>query len=341
MTPLADNSALSDKFTFADGPTFDDLRIGDTSHPTIGMTITDGTASHHQAIVGDRLRLALDEELAMRVTGGPRIAHPALVWDVSIGQSTLFTQKVKANLFYRGLSFHLVPRIGDTLKTTTTVVGLHSNSPKPDRAPTGMALLRIDTVDQKDRLVLSYYRCAMLPRGSETARNEGARDVSPAYTRVNLEPYKRWRIGRSDIVAPRRLAGLAPGSVLDVRAGDVVTSAPELARLTLNVAAVHHDERAGGGRRLVYGGHTVGIVLSQATRALPDIATVLSWERCDHIAPVYEGDTVTSDHEIRSRQSQDGWLVTSIRSRGFAMRSGTSTEVLNWEWTALLPAPAK
>ncbi|WP_433724533.1 acyl dehydratase [Nocardia sp. CA-129566] len=305
------------------------------------MTITDGIAAHHQAIVGDRLRLALDEELARRVTGGPRIAHPALVWDVSIGQSTLFTQKVKANLFYRGLSFHMVPRIGDTLKTTTTVVGLHSNSPKPDRAPTGMALLRIDTVDQRDSLVLSYHRCAMLPRRSETARTEGLRDVSPTHTRVQLHPYERWRIELSDMVAPGRLTRLAPGSVLGVEAGDVVTSAPELARLTLNVAAAHHDERTGGGRRLVYGGHTVGIVLSQATRVLPDIATVLSWERCDHVAPVYEGDTITSNHEIRSLQPQDGWLVASIRSRGFAMRSGTSTEILNWVWTALLPAATR
>ncbi|MGW4720252.1 acyl dehydratase [Nocardia sp. NPDC004260] len=305
------------------------------------MTLTDGTAAHHQAIVGDRLRLALDEEFALRVTGGSRIAHPALVWDVSIGQSTLFTQKVKANLFYRGLSFHTVPRIGDTLRTTTTVVGLHSNTPRPNRAPTGMALLRIDTVDQRNDPVLSYHRCAMLPRRSDTIREEGPRDVSPTPANVHLDPYKRWSIEQPDIVAPGRLAGLAPGSVLNVHAGDVVTSAPELARLTLNVAAAHHDERVGGGRRLVYGGHTVGIVLSQATRVLPDIATVLSWERCDHIAPVYEGDTITSSHEVHSLQSRDGWVMARINSQGFAMRSGTSTEVLNWVWTALLPALTK
>ena len=40
--------------------------------------------------------------------------------------------------------------------------------------------------------------------------------------------------------------------------GDVVSSAPELARLTLNIAATHHDSRVGG-RRLVYGGHTIGL----------------------------------------------------------------------------------
>ncbi len=103
------------------------------------MTLTPGVAAAHQAIVGDRLRMALDAELAHAVTGVPgALAHPALVCDVAIGQSTLATQRVKANLFYRGLAFHRFPVIGDTLFTRTEVVGLKQNSdqarPGPDRS---------------------------------------------------------------------------------------------------------------------------------------------------------------------------------------------------------------
>ena len=47
------------------------------------------------------------------MTGGGPIAPPALVWDVSIGQSTVVTRHVRANLFYRGLAFRRVPVIGD------------------------------------------------------------------------------------------------------------------------------------------------------------------------------------------------------------------------------------
>ncbi len=93
------------------------------------MTLTPGVAAAHQQILGDRLRLALDAELAHAVTGVPgALAHPALVCDVAIGQSTLVTQRVKANLFYRGLVFHRFPVIGDTLFTRTEVVGLKQNS---------------------------------------------------------------------------------------------------------------------------------------------------------------------------------------------------------------------
>ena len=60
--------------------------------------------------MGDRLRLALDADLCAAVTGAPAaLAHPGLVCDVAIGQSTLVTQRVKANLFYRGLTFHPIP----------------------------------------------------------------------------------------------------------------------------------------------------------------------------------------------------------------------------------------
>lgn len=83
---------------------------------------------------------------------------------------------------------------------------------------------------------------------------------------------------------------------------DLVSGAPELARLTLNIAATHHDWRVSG-RRLVYGGHTIGLALAQATRLLPNLATVLDWESCDHTAPVHEGDTLYSELHIESAQA--------------------------------------
>ena len=112
------------------GPYFDDLVVGQVFDAAPAMTLTPGIAAVHQAIVGDRLRMALDADLSAAVTGAPAaLAHPALVCDVAIGQSTLATQRVKANLFYRGLSFHRFPVIGDTLYTRTEVVGLRAIPP--------------------------------------------------------------------------------------------------------------------------------------------------------------------------------------------------------------------
>ena len=98
------------------------------------------------------------------MTGSERpLAHPALVWDVAIGQSTLLTQRVIGNLFYRGLVLRRAPVIGDTLHTQHRGRGAAPELAQAGRAATGMAVLRVRTSDQQDRRVLDFWRCAMLP----------------------------------------------------------------------------------------------------------------------------------------------------------------------------------
>jgi acyl dehydratase len=323
-------------------PYFDELHTGQVSAAAPAMTLTSGLATVHQSILGDRLRLPLDAELSAAVTGSTApLAHPGLVCDVAIGQSTLVTQHVKANLFYRGLVFYRFPVIGDTLFTRTEVVGLKKNSAKPDRAPTGLVALRMTTIDQADRLILDFYRCAMLPLSPGAGPNDAdhADDLSKVGADLAPPPsaVDEWDgdVFRERIPGPHFDTDLA-GTVLRSSA-DVVSSAPELARLTLNIAAVHHDSRIGG-RRLVYGGHTIGLALAQASRLLPNLATVLGWRSCDHTAPVYEGDTLYSELHIDSNEPTDNGGVLGLRSLVYAVsdtHDDPPRQVLDWRFTAL------
>jgi acyl dehydratase len=327
------------------GPYFDDLAMGQVFDWAPAMTLSAGMAAAHQAIVGDRLRLALDTDLCAAVTGSPGpLAHPALVCDVAIGQSTLVTQRVKANLFYRGLTFHRFPIIGDSLYTRTEVVGLRANSRRPGRAPTGMVALRMLTIDQADQLVLDFYRCAMLPAGPGWNPDDGSEAPGDDLSAIGADvpgpahdPTAQWDgdVFRNRVPGPHFDPGLA-GAVLR-STGDVVSSAPELARLTLNVAATHHDSRVGG-RRLVYGGHTIGLALAQASRLLPNLVTVLGWESCDHTGPVHEGDTLYSELHIETAQPTDHGGVLGLRSVVYAAgdRAGEPDRpVLDWRFSAL------
>ena len=323
------------------GPYFDDLGAGQVFDWAPSMTLTAAAAAVHQSIIGDRLRLALDADLAVAVTGATAaLAHPAtLVCDVAIGQSTLATQRVKANLFYRGLALHRFPVIGDTLFTRTEVVGLKQNASKPGREPTGLAALRMTTIDQIGRLVLDFHRCAMLPLREGAADTGHADDMSTIGTNSALatDPTADWdaETFRARVPGAHFDSGIA-GSVLHSTA-DVVSSAPELARLTLNIAATHHDSRPGG-QRLVYGGHTIGLAFAQANRLLPNIATVLGWESCDHTGPVHEGDTLYSelhvDGAVPLPDNRGG--VLKLRSLVYAVGVGTEDrQVLDWRFTAL------
>ncbi|GAA1970618.1 MaoC family dehydratase [Nocardioides panacihumi] len=323
------------------GPYFDELEVGMTFESAPAMTLTAGLAASHRAILGDRIRLALDEELSRAVTGSATpTASPSLVWDVAIGQSTLATHHVKANLFYRGLRFHRFAHIGDTIRTRTEVVGLRENSAKPGRAATGLAALRMTTTDQRGDTVLDFHRCAMLPVGpaADPDRLVPHEDLSL----IGADETPAWRSPDGwDLTAFRtgvRGFGGAPDLVGDsfTTSGDVVSSAPELARLTLNIAAVHHDERVSGSR-LVYGGHTIGLALAQLTRALPDVVTVLGWESCDHIAPVHEGDTLTSEIEVIGSTPLTQGHAVRLRSVVSVHGSAEGPRpVLDWRYTVLL-----
>lgn len=325
----------------AEGPYFEELTPGQVFDAAPGLTLTPGHGALHQAIVGDRLRLPLDAELCAAVTGAAPLAHPALVWDVAIGQSTLATHHVRANLFYRGLVFHRAPVIGDTLRTSTEVVALRRNTPREGRAPTGLAALRITTVDQRDRPVLAFWRCAMLPlrlplrdpdAPAGDAADMGAVGEPPADAAL-ARVAAGWALDAfRDRVPGAHFDDVEEGMTWQVGGADVVSSAPELARLTLNVAQIHHDAGAAGGRRLVYGGHTIGLALSQATRALPNLVTVAGWHGCDHLGPVHEGDAVTSSVTLERRVPlPGGGGLVHLRSRVHA-----AGEVLDWRFVAVM-----
>jgi acyl dehydratase len=326
-------------------PYFEDLQVGWCERSAPSVTLSEGMAAVHQAILGDRLRLALDRKLARDLLGlrGP-MAHPALVWDVAIGQSTVLTARVIANLFYRGLVLLHLPVIGDTLSTSTEVVAMRQTTPRPERPASGLVVLRVRTVDQEGREVLDFWRCAMMPlRDPEgTTGHADNFEAIPA----ELDPMTlraataSWNLHDFPGGREKTLSELAPGMRWSVHGGDVVSSAPELARLTLNEAAVHRDRHCSpDGRRLVYGGHTIGLAAAQASRACPEIVTIVGWHSCEHLAPVHEGDTLHSKLELESIEPlENGGALAHLRSRVQAQGEdgNESIAVLDWRFVAVL-----
>ncbi len=326
-------------------PFFEDLHVGWCERSAPSVTLSEGMAAVHQAILGDRLRLALDRKLARDLFGlRGAMAHPALVWDVAIGQSTVLTARVIANLFYRGLVLLHTPVIGDTLSTITEVVALRQSTPRPQRAASGLAVLRVRTSDQEGREVLDFWRCAMLPLRDPEGESGHAdsfetvpAELDPAALRVATATWdlRRFPDGRGE-----QILQLEPGTRWRLHGGDVVSSAPELARLTLNEAAVHSDRLCSpDARRLVYGGHTIGLAAAQAARMLPEIVTIVGWHSCEHLAPVHEGDTLHSELELeRLEPLENGGALAHLRSHVKARDADDSEPiaVLDWRFAAVL-----
>ncbi len=281
--PAAPAPSRAPRTTTVAAPYADELEVGQ-SFTAPGVTLDSGLATLHRAACGDRLPLALDTALAEAVTGDPaRLAHPSLVADVVIGQSTAPSGRVLGNLFYRG--FILAPvALGTTLRTTTEVVAI---APTKD-GERAKVTLRATTRDEHGRPVASYLRCPLLPARGPVATAGEAPD--PPVDVVLPD----W-----DLSAHPQGEPLVTGDRFEVEAHETVTLAPELARATLNLAMTHTDAAAGAhGQRLVYGGQVIGIGFAHATRALPGLVTVLAWRSCDHLGPVFEDDRLCTQVEV-------------------------------------------
>jgi acyl dehydratase len=296
-------------------PFADDLKVGD-EFTAPGVTLDTGLQVLHRAVCGDRLPLALDAALAQRVTGTPALlAHPALVADATIGQSTQPSGRVLGNLFYRGMVLAPV-FLGATVRTSTKVVAI-----EPTRDGTkAKVTLSATAVDAAGRQIASYLRCPLLP-AREPVEAAGA---APAVSeQIGLPAW--------DLDAHPKGDQLTVGDSFAVEAAETVTAGPLLARATLNLAMTHTDAAASAyERRLVYGGHVISIALAHACRALPGLVTILAWRSCDHLGPVFEGDRLTTDIEV---------LAVSMPTVELRMRARSDDrEVLDWHAVALYAA---
>jgi len=326
------------------GPFFEDLERGQVFGAP-ALTLTAGLATLHQAVCGDRLRLVLDNELSTAVTGRPEpLAHPTLVCHVAIGQTTFPSQRVRGNLFYRGLRLLQPVHLGDTLRTETEVVALRQTRGRPGRPSAGLVVLRVRVANQRSEGVLDFWRCPMIPLRDPEARTGHADsfDDIPSDIDDNLLAATvpaSWRLDEFRDRASSAKADITPGTVYEIEGRDTVSCAPELARATLNLAATHTDPGASAyGRPLVYGGHTISIAGAHVTRALPDLVTILAWRSCDHSGPVFEGDVLRTDLSVEGVHPLHDGAMIDLRAVAHASRGGAGPEeqVLDWRFVGLL-----
>jgi acyl dehydratase len=331
-------------------PWFEDFEVGQVYDDAPAVTLGSGHAALHEASFGDRLRLPLDAELCRDVTGrSEALANPNMVCNVAIGQTTAPSQRVMGNLFYRGLVLQRPVFLGDTLRTTTRVVALRQNRARPGRAATGMAVFEMHVENQHGETVVHFWRCPMIPCRNPEANtgHDDSFDAIPAeldMERVRAAVPADWRLK----VFRERFSGAHFADVPDdatyvVEGRDTVTGAPEVVRLTLNVAFTHTDAGASAhGKRLVYGGHTISVAATQITRALPNLVTLLAWRSCDHTAPVFEGDILRTEIHVGGRHPLATGGLIDLRALVYADRGAGSPEpgrdvpVLDWRVIGLM-----
>lgn len=320
------------------GPMYEDFVVGATLPPLPPITLSDADNAVYRAVTGDQHLLVADATAYADAAGGAgRLANPGVVMQYSIGQTTMATRQAIANLYYRSVRILRPVELGDTLRTTTTVLGLKDSAPKGDQFR-GKVWLGIQTVGDAGPVV-EYERCALI-RGRGPGQPghadeiPGPSDPTPLAELTGLVP--AWE-----------LSGL-PGTPWEVGEArpdplrDHIDLAAPLARLTFNQAAVHRDHTTtANATRLVYGGHVQGLAQASLTRMLPGLAAVVAWDGCDHVGPAYEGDLIEFTHTLAERRpAGSGHLMRfDVTGRTVTGRTvtGEHTEILRW--TPIVWAP--
>ncbi len=313
------------------GPYYDDLTPGTVLPQLPSVTITDADNVLYRSITGDENRLAADRSAYGAASGREgALVNPGLVIQLSIGLSTSATRHAIANLFYRGVLVRRPVEVGETVQTTTTVLGMADSRPKGG-LNRGKVLLGIETVGTNGPIA-SYQRCALLPaRGDAPGFSDDVGSATSAPDPDYASAIPAW-----DLSTLPELP-VVVGDSLEDPMWDHIDLAPAFARMTFNQAMVHRSVFATTyDSRLVYGGHVIALAQASASRVFPGTATVLGWKRCNHTAPAFEGDTVSFTHTLISAEPAGGGQMLTIETAGYRQEKGSDpVQLLDWEYVLL------
>ncbi|MGA7455519.1 MAG: MaoC family dehydratase [Rhodoplanes sp.] len=342
------------------GRFFEDFRLGEVIRHATPRTVTTGDVALYTALYGSRFAVQSADAFA-RAIGYPSVPlDDLLVFHVVFGKTVSdISLNAVANLGYAECRFLQVVYPGDTLDTTSEVIGLKENSSRK----TGVVYVRSTGRKQDGSKVLEYVRWVMVNKRDESAPAPGDHvptlksavdpaTLASACPTINGNAYDYGLAG-----SPDRFGDYAPGEKIDHVDGMTVEEAEHqiATRLYQNTARVHFNQFAQAksriGRRLIYGGHVISLARSLSFNGLANAFHITAINGGRHVAPLFAGDTVFAWSEVIDRAELPGRTdVGALRLRLVAtkdrpcadhpLRTGKdydSAVILDLDYWALLP----
>jgi len=330
------------------GNFFEDFFVGQVIVHATPRTVTDGDVSLYTALFGSRFAVVSSSPFAETV-GLPRAPIDSmLVFHMVFGKTVPdISLNAIANLGYADGRYGAPVFPGDTVSTTSTVLGVKANKD----GTTGVVYVRSRGVNQRAEMVVDYTRWVMVRK--RDAASPPPETVLPslpdAVTAESLAVPFHIAAGAYDTA----LAGsahvwddYAVGERIDHVDGMTIEEAEHMlaARLYQNTAKVHfnqHVEREGRfGRRIIYGGHIISLARALSFNGLANAFAVVGINGGRHVNPTFAGDTIYAWSEVLDRQplaGRDDLGVLRVRTvalkdrspAGFPLRDEAGAYVTN------------
>lgn len=312
------------------GNFFEDFEIGQVLTHATPRTLTEGDRAAYTSLYPTRFALPSSAAFAS-ASGFDR--HPLedlIGFHVAFGKTVPdVSLNAVANLGYADCRFLRPVYAGDTISTTSEVIGLKQNS----NGKTGIVYVRSNAVDATGEPVLTWARWVMVRK----------RDVdAPAPDPV--VPELPDAVAASDLPIPDgltfadydfALAGEAHrfddyevGEKIDHVDGVTISEAEHMiaTRLWQNTAKVHFNAQVReDGQRLIYGGHVISLARALSFNGLANAQMIVAINGGSHTAPAFAGDTIYAWSEVLERAEVSD-SVGALRLRLVAVKDRQATD---------------
>jgi len=344
----------------AAGRFFEDFRIGETIRHATPRTLNAGDASLYSALYGTRFALQSADTFAKAIGYPESPIDDVLAFHVVFGKTVAdVSLNAVANLGYAECRFVKAVYPGDTLTSTSEVIGLKENSNKQS----GVVYVRSRGFNQHGDTVLDYVRWVMVRKRDHHSPAPDAvvpklveavalADLGSACPAIERAAYDDTLSG-----SPNRFEDYVAGERIDHVDGITVEEAEHMiaTRLYQNTAKVHFNQHSEGqgrfGRRLIYGGHVISLARALSFNGLANAFHIAAINGGRHVAPLFAGDTVFAWSEILEtsvlpgRDDVGALRVRTVATKNrpctdFPLREGDGYEpnvILDLDYWALAP----
>jgi len=312
-----------------DGNFFEDFSRGQVFHHAIPRTISEGDLALYIALTGDRRPLHCSSEFARTLGFEREVAHDLLVFHVVFGRAVPdVSLNSPANLGYADVRFGAPVFPGDTLRAETEVIAKRETS----KGDVGIVWVRTRGVNQREEVVLHFYRWAMLNKRKPDQRT-GDDDSPQLPAQVAVEDLsipKQLDVSKFDPVVTGGAAfweDYEPGErILHPQGMTIEDAEHQMAtRLYQNTARVHFNHHTQKdtrlGKRIIYGGHIISLAHMISYDGLENALRILAFNAGTHANPTVAGDTLYAFTDVVDRIELGRDDLGALRLRLLAVKN--------------------
>ena len=311
------------------GRFFEDFTLNEVIQHATPRTITAGDCALYIALTGSRNPLHCSEPFAQSLGYKTAPVDDLLAFHIAFGKTVPdISVNAVANLGYADVHFIQPVFVGDTLSTSSQVIGLKQNS----SGKNGVVWVRSTSVNQRGEPVLSWVRWVMVHKNNLGAPAPATVIPElPSYVALeNLHVTSNFK--NFDVTATGGnyfWEDYQAGERIDHAAGMTINPADHTlaTRLYQNNARLHFDDHLMAGKRLVYGGVVISLCRALSFEGLENALSILAINAGSHANPSFAGDTIYTFSEVLDAWQLSNKDMGALRLRMIGIKNMPAAEV--------------